>query len=110
MTDNVLSLSFTLYEFVKLGVNDYVVFLGEKFYLLEDYRPEQISTVEYKYDVKFYDIAGKAKNAIVRKGNGDNDDEISFSLTGPVSLHAQLMVDNLNRISGTRDWVLGEVV
>lgn len=110
MTDNVLSLSFTLFEFVKLEVNDYVIFEGQKFYLLEEYRPEQTSTVEYRYSVKFYDIAGKAKNALVRKGNGDNDDEISFSLTGTVSLHAQLMVDNLNRISGTRDWVLGEIV
>ena len=110
MTDNVLSLSFTLFEFVRLEVDDYVIFEGQKFYLLEEYRPEQTSTVEYRYSVKFYDIAGKAKNAIVRKGNGDNDDEISFSLIGSVSLHAQLMVDNLNRISGTRDWVLGEVV
>ena len=110
MTDNVLSLSFTLFEFIRLEVDDYVIFEGQKFYLLEEYRPEQTSTIEYRYSVKFYDIAGKAKNAIVRKGNGDNDDEISFSLTGSVSLHAQLMVDNLNRISGTRDWVLGEVV
>ena len=110
MTDNVLSLSFTLFEFIRLEVDDYVIFEGQKFYLLEEYRPEQTSTIEYRYSVKFYDIAGKAKNAIVRKGNGDNNDEISFSLTGSVSLHAQLMVDNLNRISGTRDWVLGEVV
>lgn len=110
MTDNVLSLSFTLFEFLKLEVDDYVTFEGQKFYLLEEYRPEQISTVEYRYSVKFYDIAGKAKNALVRKGNGDDDDEISFSLTGPVSLHAQLMVDNLNRISGTRHWSLGVVI
>ena len=50
MNDNVLNLSFTLYEYVGLGVNDYVDFDGERFTLLEDYKPEQNSTVEYVYN------------------------------------------------------------
>ena len=29
----------TLYEYVELGVNDYVDFEGERFTLLEDYKP-----------------------------------------------------------------------
>jgi hypothetical protein len=109
MVGNVLKLSFTLWEFVQLTVNDYIDFLGQRFYLLEDYRPEVISTLEYRYDVEFSDISGKAKNAIVQK-NYEDDDEIMFSLTGDVALHGQLMVANLNRITGTNDWVLGEVV
>ena len=36
MNDNILNLSFTLYEYVELGVNDYVDFEGERFTLLED--------------------------------------------------------------------------
>ena len=35
MNDNILNLSFTLYEYVELGVNDYVDFEGERFTLLE---------------------------------------------------------------------------
>ena len=109
MADNVLNLSFVLYEFVRLEVDDYIDFLGVRYYVSEEYRPEVVSSLEYKYDIKLPDISGKAKNAIVRKGYED-DEEISFSLTGSVALHAQLLVDNLNRISGTRDWVVGEVV
>ncbi len=109
MAENVLSLSFTLYEFVRLDVNDYIDFLGVRYYVTEEYRPEMLSTLEYKYDIKLPDISGRAKNAIVRKGYTD-DEEISFSLTGNVALHARLMVDNLNRISGTLDWIVGEVV
>ena len=109
MADNVLNLSFVLYEFVRLEVDDYIDFLGVRYYVSEEYRPEVVSSLEYKYDIKLPDISGKAKNAIVRKGYED-DEEISFSLTGSVALHAQLLVDNLNRISGTRDWVVGEIV
>lgn len=109
MADNVLSLSFTLYEFVKLEVNDYIIFEETKFELDEDYRPEMASTIEYKYSVKFYGIEHRAKNALVIK-TLDGENETSFSLTDNAAVHGQLFVDNLNRITGTRDWVLGEVV
>ena len=49
MNDNILNLSFTLYEYVELGVNDYVDFEGERFTLLEDYKPEQKSTVTMSF-------------------------------------------------------------
>lgn len=39
--DNVLTLSFTLYEHVALEVNDYVDFCGERYWLLECYLPEE---------------------------------------------------------------------
>ena len=67
MNDNVLNLSFTLYEYVGLGVNDYVDFDGERFTLLEDYKPEQNSTVEYVYNCKFYGIESELKKAKVLK-------------------------------------------
>ena len=46
MGDNVLTLSFTLYEHVALEVNDYAEFRGQRYWLMERYRPEQKSTVE----------------------------------------------------------------
>ena len=36
-SDNVLTLSFTLYEYVALEVNDYVDFEGERYWLQERY-------------------------------------------------------------------------
>ena len=43
--ENVLSLSFTLTEYVALDVNDYVDYLGERYWLMEQYQPKQKSTV-----------------------------------------------------------------
>lgn len=109
MADNVLSLSFTLFEFCKLEVNDYVFFAGQKFELLEDYRPEQGSTIEYNYNVKFYGLESKLKKALVLK-LVDNENETSFTITDNAAVHLQTIVDNVNRICGTLDWVCGEVV
>ena len=58
--DNALSLSFTLYEHVALEVNDYAEFMGRKYWLMERYHPEQVSTVEWKYDIKLYGIDRKS--------------------------------------------------
>lgn len=44
--DNVLTLSFTLYEHVALDVDDYVDFEDERYWLTEQYRPKQISERE----------------------------------------------------------------
>lgn len=109
MNDNVLNLSFTLYGYVELVVNDYVDFEGERFTLLEDYKPEQKSTVEYAYSCKFYGIESELKKAKVLK-LVDNENELSFSYDATAAEHLQLVCDNINRIKGTRDWVIGEVV
>lgn len=109
MNDNVLNLSFTLYEYVRLGVNDYVDFDGERFTLLEDYKPEQNSTVEYVYNCKFYGIESELKKAKVLK-LVDNENELSFSYDATAAEHLQLICDNINRIKGGNAWVIGEVV
>ena len=50
--DDVLALSFTLYEHVELEVNDYVDFCGQHYRMLERYRPEQKNSQEWVYNVK----------------------------------------------------------
>jgi len=59
MSDTVLTLSFTHYEYIRLKVNDYVDFLGKRYWLLKNYRPVKKSSIEYQYDVKFYGIESK---------------------------------------------------
>ncbi len=109
MADNVLALSFKLYEFIPFEVNDYVDFLGERFTLLDRYRPQMTSTIEYQYDVSFYGIESVAKKALMLKMvDGDND--TTFALTDNARVHLQLVVDNINRIKGTNSWVIGEVL
>ena len=68
--DNVLSLSFTLYEFVALDVNDYVDFKGERYWLVEKYHPTQKSSVEWVYDLKLYGIESLIKRFLVLKTGG----------------------------------------
>ncbi|MDH6357245.1 hypothetical protein [Parabacteroides sp. PF5-9] len=109
MEENVLSLSFVLYEFIMLEVNDYVDFEGFRYTLTGDYRPEQKSTIEYKYEVRFYGAEDVTKDTLVLK-MVDGDNSAEFSLTDTARVHAQLIVDNLNRKEGRNVWVVGEVI
>lgn len=106
--DNVLSLSFTLYKHVALEVNDYAEFMGRKYWLMERYHPEQVSTVEWKYDIKLYGIESLVKRFLVINDT-DGDDEPVFTLTAPPRDHVALIVKSINNGMGTTDWKVGTV-
>ncbi len=109
MGDNVLGLSFKLYDYIPLDVNDYIDFMGERFMLMKAYKPVMTSTVEYQYDVQFYGIESQLKNALMLK-LVDGEDEPTFPLTDTALVHLQLVVDNVNRIQGVTTWVIGQVI
>lgn len=106
--DNVLNLSFVLYEHVALDVNDYAEFMGRRYWLMERYHPEQISTVEWKYDIKLYGIESLIKRFLVINDT-DGDDEPVFTLTAPPHDHVDLIVKSINNGMGTGDWKVGTV-
>jgi len=107
--DNVLTLSFTLYEHVALEVNDYAEFRGQKYWLMERYRPEQKSTVEWRYDMKLYGIESLIKRFLVLNDT-DGDDEPVFTLTAPPREHVALIVKSINNgMNRTTDWKVGTV-
>lgn len=108
-SDNVLTLSFTLYEYVALEVNDYVDFCGERYWLQERYLPEERSTQEWKYDVKFYGIESLIKRFLVLNVV-DGDPEPVFTLTAPPREHVALIVKSINDgMGGVTDWKVGRV-
>ena len=108
-SDNVLTLSFTLYEYVALEVNDYVDFRGERYWLQERYLPEERSTQEWKYDVKFYGIESLIKRFLVLNVV-DGDPEPVFTLTAPPREHVALIVKSINDgMGGVTDWKVGRV-
>ena len=108
-SDNVLTLSFTLYEYVALEVNDYVDFEGERYWLQERYLPEERSTQEWKYDVKFYGIESLMKRFLVLNVV-DGDPEPVFTLTAPPCEHVALIVKSINDgMGGVTDWKVGRV-
>ncbi|WP_455765769.1 hypothetical protein [Paraprevotella clara] len=107
--DNILTMSFTLYEHIALEVNDYTEFQGERYWLMEQYKPEQLSTVEWKYDVKLYGIESLLKRFLVLNDT-DGDDEPVFTLTAPPREHVALIVKSINNgMNNTTDWKVGTV-
>jgi hypothetical protein len=106
--DNVLSLSFKLYDHIALDVNDYIDYEGERYWLQEQYLPKQISTVEWQYDVKFYGIESMIKRfLVIKQVDGENDPV--FTLTAPPREHVAMVVNCINSGMGVSDWKVGTV-
>lgn len=108
-SDNVLSLSFSHYDCIVLEVNDYVEFLGERYWVAERYCPKQKSAREWVYDVKLYGIESLIKRFLVIKST-DGDNDVEFTLTAPASEQVALIVRAINDGMGTSDWKVGTVV
>ena len=107
--ENVLTLSFTLYEYVALDVNDYIDYLGERYWLMERYQPKQKSTVEWDYSVKFVGIESLVGRFLVLK-TVDSEDEPIFSLTAPPKEHLNLIIQAINDGMGNiTDYKAGSV-
>ncbi|WP_289759412.1 hypothetical protein [uncultured Duncaniella sp.] len=107
--DNVLTLSFTLYEHIALDVYDYADFEGERYWLTERYRPKQKSTQEWAYDLKLYGIESLIKNWLVLK-TVDNEQDPVFTLTAPPREHVAMIVKCMNDACGNiTDWKVGQV-
>lgn len=107
--ENVLTLSFTLYEYVALDVNDYIDYLGERYWLMECYQPKQKSTVEWDYSVKFVGIESLIGRFLVLK-TVDGEDEPIFSLTAPPKEHLNLIIQAINDGMGNiTDYKAGSV-
>ena len=108
MTDSILSLSFVHFGCIALDVNDYIDFLGKRYWMLEAYIPNQKSTIEWNYSTKFYGIESVIRRALCLK-TVDKEMNAVFSLTAPAIEHVRLVVGNINRVMGTTDWKTGEV-
>ena len=107
--DNVLTLSFTLYEHIALDVYDYADFEGEHYWLTERYRPKQKSTREWTYNLKLYGIESLIKNWLVLK-TVDNEQDPVFTLTAPPREHVAMIVKCMNDACGNiTDWKVGQV-
>lgn len=89
--DNLLSLSFSCYEFVPLDVGDYTDFLGQRYWLTERYTPKQNSSVEWVYDIKMYGIESLLSRFLVL-----NNGEPVFTLTGPPKEHVRIIAESVN--------------
>lgn len=108
-SDNILSLSFIHYDCVPFDVNDYVDFMGERYWAVKRYCPKQKAVKEWEYEVKLYGIESLIKRFLVLHTT-DGANEAVFTLTAPASEHVALVVRSINEGMGTTDWKVGRVV
>lgn len=109
MTENALSLSFTVPTCVPLQVNDYITLEGVRFSVKKEYKPKKKNSQEYSYSVKFYAPIHDAQQVIYLHLT-DGQYEPQFSLDGSPREHLQKWVDNMNRIYGEERWRIGDVI
>ena len=106
--DNTLSLTFTLYEYVQLDVNDYVEFCGERYWLMERFKPRMKSTREWEYNLTLYGIESLVKRFLVINYT-DGENTPIFTLTAPAMEHARIILTSINNAIGKQLFRLGEV-
>lgn len=109
MSENALSLSFTVPACVPLQVNDYITLEGVRFSVKKEYKPRKKNSQEYRYSVKFYAPIHDAQQVIYLHLT-DDQYEPQFSLDGSPREHLQKWVDNMNRIYGEERWRIGDVI
>lgn len=103
--DNMLSLSFTLTEAHTIDVGDYVDWEGACFLAMERTTPSEVSSVEWKYALKFYGIESLIKRFLFLSPSG----EPTFALTGKAVEHVRLIVAAVNAAIGGTNWKVGRV-
>lgn len=107
--DNLLNLSFTLYEFIPVDVNDYIDYGGEHYRAVEKYVPAKKSTVEWEYSLRLYGIESLIKRFLILN-NTDGGNEAVFTLTARPTDHVRLIVKNINDgMDGTTNFKVGTV-
>lgn len=106
--DDILGLSFEHYECLELEVGDYTEFMGTRYELLQKYRPEEVSSVEWRYSVNMYGGASLLKRFLVLE-HTDGAAEPIFTLTAPAQQHLKMIVECLNTAMNTTEWKAGMV-
>lgn len=109
MGESTLTLSCILPSYVEVQVGDYADYEGTRYYVLEAYQPEMISTLQYRYALRLSDSSGLLRHTKVIKPAQETP-ELDFALDARPAEHIRLIVDNANRITGTSDWTVGTVI
>lgn len=103
--ENVINLSFTLTEAHTIDVGDYVEWESVRFLAMERTTPSEVSSVEWKYSLKFYGIESLIKRFLVLSTSG----EPTFTLTSKAVKHVRLIVAAINAALGGTNWKVGRV-
>lgn len=108
MSENQVTLEFYTDECVILPASCYIEFDGQRFWLLEEYKPTENNSAEWAYQVRFLGAESLLSVTVVLNTT-DNLDEPIFNLTAPASQHLDFIVKNLNRRFPGMNWRVGVV-
>lgn len=108
MSENRVTLEFYTDECVILPASCYIEFDGQRFWLLEEYKPTENDSEEWLYQVRFLGAESLLAVTVVLNTT-DNLDEPIFNLTAPASQHLDFIVKNLNRRFPGMNWRVGVV-
>ena len=108
MSENQVALEFYTDECVILPASCYIEFEGQRFWLLEEYKPTENNSAEWAYQVRFLGAESLLSVTVVMNTT-DNLDEPIFNLTAPASQHLDFIVKNLNRRFPEMNWRVGVV-
>lgn len=109
MADNKLSITFQLEHCVNLSPGSYVDYDGVRFYLLKEFKPTEIDSATWSYNLTLFDAASWMSVTVpVNLLDGKNNP--TFVYTASLREHAAIIVANLNRRMNTDQWKVGNII
>lgn len=108
MSDHYIEISFELPNVEKFSRGDYIFHEGYKFYIRNDYNPEEVNSVKFKYTLRFDSEEILATDAQFYYLNQGLKESI-WSLTSTARNFIQLAADNLNRYFDDTDFAVGTI-
>lgn len=108
MSENQVSLDFYTDECIILPASCYIDYEGQRFWLLDEYKPTENNSAEWSYQVRFFGAESLLAVTVVLNQT-DGSDEPIFNLTAPASQHLESIVSDLNRRFPDMGWSVGSV-
>ena len=109
--ENVVTVNFTMWEFLVLEVGWYILVENQKFSIKSEYRPKHIHNTKYTYNLKFYGREHDAQDILFcRLNQGEDDLESVFAYDGTPMDFLQKVVANMNRNTDGVVWKAGEAI
>lgn len=109
--ENVVTVNFTMWEFLVLEVGWYILVENQKFSIKSEYRPKHIHNTKYTYNLKFYGREHDAQDILFcRLNQGEDDLESVFAYDGTPMDFLQKVVANMNRNTEGVIWKVGESI
>lgn len=109
--ENVVTVNFTMWEFLVLEAGWYILVEGQKFNIKSEYRPKHINDNKYTYNLKFYGREHDTQDILFcRLNQGEDDLESVFAYDGTPIDFLQKVVDNMNRNTEGVLWKIGETI